>query len=57
MKARISPSGKPKPVQHMHGNIQYLFDFLADPFVHLLLLKSSMAMHSYTTTLELQFWQ
>ena len=26
----------------MHGNIPYLFDFLFCPFVHLLLLKSSM---------------
>ena len=26
----------------MRGNIQYLFDYWADPFVHLLLLKSSM---------------
>ena len=26
----------------MHGNIPYLFDFWADPIVHLLLLKSSM---------------
>ena len=49
----IGPSGKllcllqplPPPkkgMQNMHGNITYLFDFWADPFVHLLLLKSSM---------------
>ena len=31
-----------KPMQHMHGNIPYLFDSCADTFVHLLLLKSSM---------------
>ena len=30
-------------MQDVHGNIRYLFDFWADPFVHLLLLKSSMA--------------
>ena len=29
-------------MQHMNGNIPYLFDFWDDPFVHLLLLKSSM---------------
>ena len=31
-----------KIMEHMRGNIPYLFDFWADPFVHLLLLKSSM---------------
>ena len=30
-------------IQHMHGNIPYMFDCWADPVVHLLLLKSSMA--------------
>ena len=29
-------------MQHMHGNIPYLFDLCADPCVHLLLLKSFM---------------
>ena len=29
-------------MQHMHGSIEYLFDFWAYPFVHLLLLRSSM---------------
>ena len=33
---------KPKQLG-MLGSIQYLFDFWADPFVHLLLLKSSTA--------------
>ena len=28
---------------HMHGNIPYMFDYLADLVVHLLLLKSLMA--------------
>ena len=32
-----------KVVQHMHGNIQHIFDCWADPVVHLLALKSSMA--------------
>ena len=31
-----------KLMQHMHGIIPLLFDFWADPVVHLLLLKSSM---------------
>ena len=26
----------------MHGNIPYLFDFWANPYIHLFLLKSSM---------------
>ena len=29
-------------MQHKYGNIQNFFDFWANPFVHLLLLKSSM---------------
>ena len=29
-------------LQHIHGNIPYMFDRWADPVVHLLLLKSSM---------------
>ena len=32
-----------KIMQHMHGNIPYLFDFWANPFVHLILLRSYMA--------------
>ena len=45
---------KPQQImQHMHGNIQYFFDFWADLFVHLLLLKSSMAdMIIYLTLLK-----
>ena len=27
----------------MHGNFPYLFDFWADPFVHLFILQSSNA--------------
>ena len=33
-----------KIMQRMHGSITYLFDFWANLFVHLLLLKSSMIM-------------
>ena len=32
-----------KIMQYMHGDIPYLFDFLADAFVHLRLLKNFMA--------------
>ena len=45
----IGPSGKllcfgkpPKSMQHMDGIISYLFDYWANPVVHLLLLKASM---------------
>ena len=31
-----------KIMQHMHGNILYMFDCWADPVVHLILLLSSM---------------
>ena len=29
-------------MQHTHGNLPYMFDCWADPFAHLLPLKSSM---------------
>ena len=28
--------------KNMHGNIPYMFDYWADPVVHLFILKSSM---------------
>ena len=31
-----------KVIQHMHGNIPFMFDCWADSVLHLLLLKSSM---------------
>ena len=40
-------------MQDKNGNMQYLFDFWADPFVHLLLLKSSMS-SLYLLPAELQ---
>ena len=33
---------KQKKIQDMHGNVLYLFDYWADPVVHLILLKGSM---------------
>ena len=33
----------PKLMQHMHDNIAVMFEYLADPVVHLLLQKRSMA--------------
>ena len=50
MKAHFSPNGKllclpityPKNKQKMDGNIRYIFDYLAYPVVHLLILKSFM---------------
>ena len=41
----------PKIMQHMHGNIPYMFDYWADPVVHLLLGKSSMAHYNQVSTL------
>ena len=29
-------------MQHMHGNISYMFDYWANPVVHLLLVKTSL---------------
>ena len=49
----IGSSGKllflwPTPIimQNMLGNIPYMFDYWADPVVHLLLQKSSMSGHT-----------
>ena len=50
----IGPIGKllclwqiQKTLQHMHGNIPFMFDYWADPTVHLLLLDtSSMAKYN-----------
>ena len=48
----IGPNGKlcllqtPKIMQQMHGIIPYIFDFLVDPVVHFLVLKSSMHKHT-----------
>ena len=48
VEGKEGPSGKllclwqPQKNRAAYGNIPYLFDFWADPFVHLLLLKSSM---------------
>ena len=36
----------PEIMLRMHGNIPYLFDFWANQFFHLLLLKSSFAEQS-----------
>ena len=48
--SHFGPSGKllclwntKKLTQHTHSNIPHIFDHWADPVVHLLLLKSSMA--------------
>ena len=34
-------------IQHIIGNIQYVFDYCYTLCVHLILLKSSMALESY----------
>ena len=42
-KAVVFKSNPQKIMQHMHGTIPYMFDCWADPVVHLLLVKNSMA--------------
>ena len=56
----IDPTGKllclykmPNILQHMYGNIPYMFDCWADSVDHLILLETSMLGHSHRYTLSL----
>ena len=42
----------PKIIQYIYGHIPYHFDFWADPFVHLIILKISMGCLSLNTLFE-----